>query len=181
MTGIIEAIRSGLQQYRSASGRATRAEFWWWFAFYLLLQALLGDSPLGVLVVLGLLLPTVTVMIRRLHDTDRSGWFTLIGFIPVAGVFILLVLLALPSTQGSNRYGPPRTPTSPPTNPWQSGGPGGTGGWGGTGGTGGSGGWGGSPGALGGLDRPGRPGGNWDDTPGGAGGGETPPPPPPSR
>ncbi len=179
MIGFVEAIRNGLQNYVSASGRATRAEFWWWMLFYGLLQTLLGEGPLGPLVGIVLLLPTITVLIRRLHDTDRSGWFAFIGLIPAVGVFILLALCAMPSTEGSNRYGPPRVPAAQPTNPWQSGG---AGGWGAgpSGRSAGAGGWGAGP--SGGLDRPGTPGGNWDDTPGGAGSGgsgDTPPPPPP--
>ena len=183
MIGVVEALRSGIQQYASASGRATRAEFWWWAAFYLLLQALLGDSTLGVLAVLGLLLPTITVLIRRLHDTDRSGWFAFIGFIPAVGAIILLVLLALPGTAGSNRYGPPRAPVSAPNDPWRSSDPWRPGSPGGSIGGAGVGGWGAGPGIPGGLDRPGTPGGNWDDadgddTSGGPGPDETPPPPP---
>jgi len=175
MIGPVEALRSGMRQYVSASGRATRAEFWWWAVSYLLLQALLGDSALGMLAVLGLLPPTITVLIRRLHDTDRSGWFAFLAFIPAVGAIILIVLLALPGTAGSNRHGPPRVAASAPTDPWRSGG---AGGWGA-----GTGGWGAGPGSPGGLDLPGTPGGNWDDsgrddTSGGPGTGETPPPPP---
>ncbi len=168
MIGLQEAIRNSLRQYASASGRASRAEFWWWWGALLLLQALFGERPLGAVASLALLLPSITVLVRRLHDLDRSGWFAFVALIPGVGLLILLVVLALPGTDGSNRYGAPRTPAVPPQdpwrNPWQN--PGASGDVGGSG-----------------LGSPGTPGGNWDDTPRGSGGGwDVPPPPlPPTR
>jgi uncharacterized membrane protein YhaH (DUF805 family) len=53
------------------------------------------------------LLPGLAVAVRRLHDSDKSGWWILIAFIPYVGVIVLIVLLALPSTVGFNRFGPP--------------------------------------------------------------------------
>ena len=57
-----------------------------------------------VLYVLGVLLPTLSIGARRLHDTDRSGWWQLIALIPFIGTIILLVFLVLPSTPGQNRF-----------------------------------------------------------------------------
>lgn len=117
------AIRSGFHKYVDFSGRASRSEYWWWVLFHLLvgiaaigLDAILfprasGSPPyLGVLsavVTLALFLPSLAVLVRRLHDTDRSGWWYLIAFIPLIGGIALLVFLASSGTPGTNRFGPP--------------------------------------------------------------------------
>jgi uncharacterized membrane protein YhaH (DUF805 family) len=59
----------------------------------------------GFLVSLALLIPSIAVAIRRLHDTSRSGWWLLIGFIPLVGWIIVIVFLAMEPTSGSNEYG----------------------------------------------------------------------------
>jgi uncharacterized membrane protein YhaH (DUF805 family) len=112
MIGFVEAIRNGFEQYVNPRGRASRAEFWWWWLTTGLVSTLTEGSALNTLVVLGLFLPTVMVLIRRLHDTDRSGWWALIAFVPVIGLIALLVLLALPGDKVSNRFGPPRMPSA---------------------------------------------------------------------
>lgn len=112
MIGFVEAIRNGFEQYVSARGRASRAEFWWWWLATGVVSALTEGSALNTLIVLGLFLPTVMVLIRRLHDTGRSGWWALIAFVPVFGLIALLVLLALPGDKVSNRFGPPRMPSA---------------------------------------------------------------------
>ncbi len=61
---------------------------------------------MALLVALALILPSIAVGIRRLHDQDKSGWFILMGFIPFVGGIILIVFFCLPSTPGDNRYGP---------------------------------------------------------------------------
>ena len=53
-----------------------------------------------------MLLPSIAVAVRRLHDTDRSGWWILLGFIPIIGGIVLLVFYVLEGTQGPNRFGP---------------------------------------------------------------------------
>lgn len=109
-----------LSKYADFSGRAPRAEYWW---FYLLLivaylVAMIVDSvigtgamvgPYGLLtLVLGLaiIVPSLAVGARRLHDTDRSGWWLLIGLIPLIGGIVLLVFFVLEGTRGDNRFGP---------------------------------------------------------------------------
>jgi uncharacterized membrane protein YhaH (DUF805 family) len=64
-----------------------------------------AGQPLSLLVSLGLLLPNLALAVRRLHDTDRSGWWLLIGLIPIVGSLVLLVFYLLPGTQGQNRFG----------------------------------------------------------------------------
>src|SRR5215204_5898732 len=54
----------------------------------------------------GVLIPTLAVTVRRLHDIDRSGWWILIGLVPLIGVIVLLVFALLDGTPGDNRYGP---------------------------------------------------------------------------
>jgi uncharacterized membrane protein YhaH (DUF805 family) len=110
--GFVEAIRNGFEQYASARGRASRAEYWWWWLATGLVSLLTEGTALGTLLVLAIVLPTLTVLIRRLHDTGRSGWWALIAFVPAIGVLVLLFFLVLPGDATSNRYGPPRVPSA---------------------------------------------------------------------
>lgn len=78
-----EAIRDGFSKYATFSGRSSRSAYWWWILFYVLviIAASILDSAantvvLGVLVWLGFFLPNLAVLVRRLHDTDRSGWWS---------------------------------------------------------------------------------------------------------
>lgn len=114
-----------LQKYADFSGRAGRREYWMFtlivICIYLvlgLLAGLFGDNILGmlfttvyVLTALALFVPSLAVTIRRLHDTDRSGWWFLISFVPIVGPFILLYFLILAGTPDSNRFGPAPAPT----------------------------------------------------------------------
>jgi uncharacterized membrane protein YhaH (DUF805 family) len=110
-----DAIRSGFDHYAKFQGRASRSAFWWWvlFQFIVELVAAVLDyaifNNLGVfygLTALALLLPSLSVSIRRLHDTDRSGWWLLIYLIPIIGFIVLLVFFLTDSDSGPNRYGP---------------------------------------------------------------------------
>ena len=76
----------------------------------------MGGDEIGFLSTLyyiAVFLPYLGVIIRRLHDTDRSGWWILIAFIPIVGVIVLLVFLILDGTRKENRYGP--DPKASPT------------------------------------------------------------------
>ena len=115
----VEAVQSCFKQYVGFSGRARRSEYWWFALFGLivgiaanLIDAMLGtvsdDTNVGVvgtIVSLALLLPSLAVAIRRLHDTSRSGWWILIGLIPIVGWIVLLVFYVQDS-HGENAYGP---------------------------------------------------------------------------
>jgi uncharacterized membrane protein YhaH (DUF805 family) len=102
-----------LERYAQFSGRARRAEFWWYalanFIITFVLQLLVGVSGifwlLYVIYVIGVLIPGIAVGIRRLHDTGRSGWWLLIALIPFVGAIVLIVFLATDSTRGTNQYG----------------------------------------------------------------------------
>jgi uncharacterized membrane protein YhaH (DUF805 family) len=108
-----EAIRACLSQYVTFTGRARRSEYWWFVLFILLatLVAALIDTSFNIIVFqvvvgLALLLPQLAVIVRRLHDTDRTGWWILIGLVPVVGNIVLLVFMLLDSDPQPNRFGP---------------------------------------------------------------------------
>ena len=110
-----------LKKYAVFSGRASRKEFWYFvllniLAYYLLwiVDVVIGwpDSReegyigvLGSIFTVAILIPTVAVSVRRLHDTNRSGWWFLLGLIPLIGI-IFLVFMVQDSQSGENQYGP---------------------------------------------------------------------------
>jgi uncharacterized membrane protein YhaH (DUF805 family) len=116
-----EAINSALRNGFTYRGRASRSAYWWfvlavtlgYVAIWLISVLLTATtSRTGAGLILGLLslaviypgLAAIALTVRRLHDTDRSGWWYLIGAIPYVGVIILLVILAGQGTPGPNRY-----------------------------------------------------------------------------
>lgn len=129
----MQAVRSGFSNYVTFSGRARRAEYWKWVLFmiivacvavlldytffpgYMSASATMGDGmasaqanggPITAIMSLLLFLPGLAMTVRRLHDTDRSGWWILIGLIPLVGAIILLVWYVSDGTGGPNRFGP---------------------------------------------------------------------------
>ena len=116
----VEAIQVCLSKYATFHGRARRSEYWWFALFNLIVsvvaaiidRALGGGQIFQVLVSLALFLPSLAVAIRRLHDTNWSGWWILIGLIPLVGFIILIVWFCTDSTPGDNNYGPyPKAPS----------------------------------------------------------------------
>ena len=102
----IEAVKSCFSNYVGFSGRASRSEFWWFMLFYVICAVVggfLGDVAGGI-VGLILLLPTLAVQVRRLHDIGKSGWWVLIGLIPLIGQIVLIYFSVQPSG-GANEYG----------------------------------------------------------------------------
>lgn len=109
---------NAMRQYAVFSGRATRSQYWLFslVLFVLLIVTLmidqvLGDTtpeePAGVitgLVYLAHLLPSIAVGVRRLHDTDRSGWWLLALLVPLIGQLAVLIFMCQPSTPGRNRF-----------------------------------------------------------------------------
>ncbi len=138
-----ESIKTCFSKYVTFSGRAQRSEFWWWvlfvFAANIVLTwldiALFGttetapgsisgstDTPiLSGIFGLATLLPGISVAVRRLHDTDRTGWWYWIVLVPLVGFILLIVWFATKGTDGPNRYG------DDPLNPGAGGGYGGEG------------------------------------------------------
>jgi uncharacterized membrane protein YhaH (DUF805 family) len=114
-----EAVRSGFENYVNFEGRASRAAYWWWFLFAILvaiganiIDAIIGAPIFSLLTGLALLLPGLAVAVRRLHDTGRTGWWILIGLIPFIGFIVLLIFFLEQGNPGPNEYGPP-PPGSP--------------------------------------------------------------------
>ncbi|PZU59760.1 MAG: DUF805 domain-containing protein [Sphingobium sp.] len=124
-----------LRRYAQFSGRARPKEFWMFFLFILValivlnvVEVMLGLSvgqswvhrgnwwyaagyrthggPLTGLFALGTLIPYLAVAVRRLHDTDRRGWWLLLGFFPIIGGIVLLIFFIVSGTRGPNRFGP---------------------------------------------------------------------------
>ena len=110
-----------LKKYAVFSGRARRKEYWMFLLFNIIIGLVLGGiawlaggpDVLGSIYGLVVLIPGIAVSVRRLHDTDRSGWWLLIGLIPLIGAIVLLVFMAQDSQPGANQYGPnPKTATA---------------------------------------------------------------------
>lgn len=112
-----KAISTCFSKYATFTGRASVSEFWWWTLFNFIVSAILGGTFYGLLDdhgsfiayiwSLAVLLPSLGVLFRRLHDTGRSGWWWLIGFVPLVGWIILIVFCCMPSQPGANKYGYP--------------------------------------------------------------------------
>ncbi|MFI8520604.1 DUF805 domain-containing protein [Streptomyces sp. NPDC085481] len=103
-----------LKKYAVFSGRARRQEFWMFTLFNLiaLIIVMVVDMAIGtypllyVVYALAVLLPTLGVTVRRLHDTGRSGWWILIDLVPLVGFIILIVFLATEGEAQANAHGP---------------------------------------------------------------------------
>ncbi len=113
-------------RYAQFHGRASRSEFWYFMLFYLLIDIvlvfidllivdpMLGITPdqagqggvLEIIFALAMLIPSIALAVRRLHDIGKSGWWYLIGFIPLVGALVLLYFFVLDSQPGTNQYGP---------------------------------------------------------------------------
>lgn len=125
-----QAVSSGYRKYVTFGGRASRSEYWWWVLFIILSSIVVGivesalglgsgtvtelegglsasyaGGPLSIIWSLVNLLPGIAVGVRRLHDTDRSGWWLLIGLVPLIGAIVLLVFFCTKGTAGPNRFG----------------------------------------------------------------------------
>ncbi len=135
------SVKHVFTNYATFRGRASRSEFWWFQLFVMIVglilvvvdsatgltvgasseEYLIGDtvipvvsSGVGVLSTifsLAILIPSLAVGVRRLHDSDKSGWLLLLGYVLICacgiGLILLIVLYLLKSTPGDNKYGPP--------------------------------------------------------------------------
>lgn len=109
-----------LRKYAEFTGRARRREYWTFVLFNILISIGLsiidsltgsftlerGFGVLGGLYALAVLIPSLAVGVRRLHDTNRSGWWLLIGLIPCIGFIVLIIFTVEDSQAGDNQYGP---------------------------------------------------------------------------
>lgn len=117
--GIIAIVKSViLKNYVNFEGRATRAEFWWFFLFNFLLTfilSLLGKpgTILSSIWSIAILLPQLGLGVRRLHDIGKSGWYWLIALIPIVGWILVIIWFAKEGDPNQNQYGPvPTIPTA---------------------------------------------------------------------
>jgi len=122
------AIKLGFQRYIDFTGRSARAEFWWWLLFLVVANIVLSFAdemtshnptfgPIGGelrgLFILATFIPSLAVLVRRLHDINRTGWWLLLGLVVVIGWVVLLVWTNERGNNGANKYGPdPRRATS---------------------------------------------------------------------
>ncbi|HSC75979.1 MAG TPA: DUF805 domain-containing protein [Pseudomonadales bacterium] len=108
----MEHFTAAIQQYANFEGRNTRTQYWMFILFYVIfyIACMVVDRVLGTVFItaifaLALLVPSVAAAARRLHDTGRSGWWQLVGIIPLIGAIVLIVFLAQDSEPGENAYG----------------------------------------------------------------------------
>ena len=122
--GFGEAVNSFWSNYSKFKGRSRRSEYWWIQLFLVLTNlavaaidlALMegdvdrfiangGGGIVGLIWILVTIVPALAVLVRRLHDTGKSGWWALIGFVPLIGGIVLLVFTVLDSDAGGNKFG----------------------------------------------------------------------------
>ena len=115
----MEWFTEALKKYAVFSGRSRRKEYWYFVLFTVLISIALSiidgltgtyESSAGVgllsgIFSLGILIPSIAVSVRRLHDIDRTGWWILISLVPIIGWIVLLVFHVQDSTPSTNRYG----------------------------------------------------------------------------
>jgi len=111
----VDAVKSAFANYVCFSGRARRSEYWYFVLFQVIVSVVLSIltsvtgatifTVLATLFSLAVLLPSLGLSIRRLHDIGKSGWWLFIGLVPVVGSILLLVWTCKDSEPGDNAYG----------------------------------------------------------------------------
>jgi uncharacterized membrane protein YhaH (DUF805 family) len=103
-----ESVTVCFRKYADFNGRATRPEYWWFFLFLFVASVAISyvSSTLSIVFTLATFVPAIAAATRRLHDTNRSGWWQLIGLVPLIGINVLIVFLAQdskgePASQGA--------------------------------------------------------------------------------
>lgn len=126
--GFTEAVKTVFSKYATFSGRATRSEFWWFYLFNIIMywgltiigmviggasngaEGMLAGGGIGMVLTilygLAIIIPTISVCVRRLHDTNRSGWNYWWCLLPIVGAIILLIFFVQGSYPADNEYGP---------------------------------------------------------------------------
>ncbi|MEO0343857.1 MAG: DUF805 domain-containing protein [Pseudomonadota bacterium] len=111
--GFMDAVKAGFKGYVDFNGTSTRPAFWYFVLFMIIayvaatvIDSVIFGQPsfLYMATSLGLLLPNIAVSIRRLHDMGKSGWFLLIGLIPLIGLIVLIYFYVQPSKMADNIY-----------------------------------------------------------------------------
>lgn len=126
----VDAVKSVYRNYVNFNGRSVRSEYWWYVLFSIIMSivimlieiplglgqgaagaidggysASMSGGPLSTIWSLANLIPSIAVGVRRLHDTNRSGWWLLIALVPLVGAILLIVWMATKGTAGANRFG----------------------------------------------------------------------------
>lgn len=123
---IFQAVHSSLSKnYANFKGRACRAEFWWTMLFYILVEVAL-TAAVGfissfywdiwidptklqitmIALLLPFIVPNISLLVRRLHDTGKTGWWLLLAFVPFIGEIAILIFCLQEGNYGDNKYGP---------------------------------------------------------------------------
>jgi uncharacterized membrane protein YhaH (DUF805 family) len=115
-TGFQDSVRTVFKKYATFQGRARRPEFWWFVLFNIgasillsIIEVMLGMgdvAPISTIFSLAILIPSIAVAARRLHDIGRSGWWQLIGLIPLIGWIVMIIWCAKKGDEHPNDYGP---------------------------------------------------------------------------
>jgi uncharacterized membrane protein YhaH (DUF805 family) len=114
--GFGQAISSAFSNYFNFRDRASRPAYWWFalFCFLILVIAEIADvatigqqSLFTAIALLALIVPSLAVGARRLHDTGHTGWWQLINLIPLIGVIVLIIFFCQPTDPDPNKYGDP--------------------------------------------------------------------------
>jgi len=122
--GFTEGVKSFWSNYATFKGRARRSEYWFIQLFLIITNVAVaaidlalmngdvdrfiangGGGIVGLVWIFVTIVPALAVLVRRLHDTGKSGWWVLMGFVPFAGAIVLFVFTVLDSTPGENKYG----------------------------------------------------------------------------
>jgi uncharacterized membrane protein YhaH (DUF805 family) len=112
-------VLDALKKYAVFSGRASRSEYWLFVLLFLISYVIAtildisfdtfdeeaGTGTFGLIVLIALIVPSISCLVRRLHDTNRSGWWMLVNFVPLIGAIVLLVFTVTRGTEGDNRFG----------------------------------------------------------------------------
>ena len=107
LSGFRRGLTNTLKKYADFTGRARRTEYWMYILIYMIINivlAVLGLDFISMIFGLGLLIPSLSIGARRLHDTGRSGWWQLIYFVPLIGLIVMIVFLVQDS-HDENDYG----------------------------------------------------------------------------
>jgi uncharacterized membrane protein YhaH (DUF805 family) len=116
--GFSEAVGACLSNYATFRGRAPRSEYWYFVLFQVFASLVAGAisaklelNLITTLVELALFLPSLAVAVRRLHDIDKSGWWLLVGLVPLIGWVFIIIWACTKGSLGANRFGPDPQPT----------------------------------------------------------------------
>ncbi|WP_262694515.1 DUF805 domain-containing protein [Kordiimonas aquimaris] len=107
------AVKTGFRRYLDFEGRSIRSEYWWWMLFVFLVNIALnifngsiGGTLLSSLFSLIVLIPDISVSVRRLHDIGKSGWWILLWLVPLIGWVVIVYWAVQEGDVGDNEYGP---------------------------------------------------------------------------